>query len=193
VEAIPEEHCRFNVAKLKKILVHYKTLLKTLDAVMSTLHIIVPTLDDCEHLKKSIILLEKLWDHEDPDLGIKRLSKTVKAHLIFGHAYELFVKLKGFGDKNEEHIEKRHQIGKNLMDRVKRMRGGFAAQQKQGLKYRAIISDDKVKQCVDKVKKWASTKAKKKTIVTELEMKRERIEKRKCYVQRETNKRARLI
>ena len=45
--------------------------------------------------------------------------------VIFGHAYELFVKLKGFGDKNEEHIEKRHQIGKNLMDRVKRMKGGF--------------------------------------------------------------------
>ena len=91
VEAIPEERRRFNVAKLKKILVHYKTLFKTLDAVMSTLHIIVPTLDDCDYLKKSIILLEKLWDHEDPDLGIKRLSKTVKAHLIFGHAYELFV------------------------------------------------------------------------------------------------------
>lgn len=195
LQAIPEERRRFTVAKLKKVLDHYKTLLKTLDSVMATLHILVPTLDDCEHLKKSVILLEKLWDHEDPDLGIKRLSKTIKAHLIFGHAYEQFVKLKGFGDKNEEYIEKRHQIGKNLMDRTKRMKGGFVAQQKQGLKYRAIISDNKVKQCINKVHEWASTKAKKKkkTIVTELQLKRERMEKRKHYVETETNKRSRLI
>lgn len=190
---IPDENrhpSEWTMVKVQRTLNHYKDMLMTLDAVVSGMRNIHPTEDECANLKKAIEMLEHKWDFEDEELAITKLSKTPKAHAIFAHAFEQFVKFGGFGDKDEEFIEKRHQIGLKLDYMSKRMKQGFEQKQRQTMKYRSYLHNWKVQKCIEDVKKWSSTQSrfKKRTIAQKIEIKMEKAAKRKAFIDSENNR-----
>ena len=84
----------------------HKKLLIIQDSVFASLRMICPTKRELAEAKTNIGAMEKLWRS-------LKFSITPKAHLIFSHAHDdIMVRLGGIGDKNEDFIEKRHQVQK---------------------------------------------------------------------------------
>ena len=153
-----QQHALFtwNHDQLDKVIAHYRNIFKTIDAVMGGLRVIHPSEEEKSLLEKSIDSLNELWLYSDEELNIQTLSVTPKAHTLFSHIYPMFLRVNGFGDKDEEFIEKRHQEGKKLEDITKRMTSGFEAKIKSQRKYRTWISHPKVIHTIEQVNNHSS-------------------------------------
>ena len=111
------EECDITFDKLKKVLA-------IADVVFSGCNIIDPTVDEIADLEESIEYLEECWY----DAG---LSETPKAHLVFRHLVWDITQYKGLGDKQEQELERRHQLQKKWSYRLRGMRNSGKRLKKQ--------------------------------------------------------------
>ena len=91
------------------------------DHVYSHLRIIDPKEDELRRTKELIADMAKMWRH-------MKLPETHKAHLLFAHASKDQRILGGFGDKDEEWVEKLHQSQKIMSHLLQRQVGGYSKQ-----------------------------------------------------------------
>ena len=94
-------------AELTRVFPDYTNLFQVMDLSFSLLRIPAPTKDEIEEAKKTIFVLEQLWNKIE-------INITPKAHVMFTHAVEQFEMFGGIADKVEDFIEKAHQLGKKL-------------------------------------------------------------------------------
>ena len=100
--------CDVTFEKLTKVL-------EIADVVFSGCNLIAPTEEEISELEESIEYLEECWY----DAG---LSETPKAHLVFRHLIWDITQYKGLGDKQEQELERRHQLQKKWTNRLRCMR-----------------------------------------------------------------------
>ena len=90
--------------KIRTVFDKYKKMYLLPNQIYSLFRDVLPSEADLERLEKAIELCRVLW----MNLGI---SVTPKMHLLFdGESFAQYKRLKGIGDKEEDFLEKGHQL-----------------------------------------------------------------------------------
>ena len=106
-------HLRYLTVKEKFEII--AEVLEIADVVFSQCNILAPTDIELADLEDSISLFEAKWYKAC-------LPVTPKAHLTFKHLLVDIRKYNGLGDKQEQELERRHQIQKKWSNRLRNMR-----------------------------------------------------------------------
>ena len=110
-------------AKLEMKLKLYRETFQVLDAAFAGLRTIAPTRGELFGTKKAVKTLAWYW------LELN-LPETPKWHTFQDHSISDMLKFKGLGDKNDEWIEKWHQVMIKQRFLTNRMTGGYVRQSK---------------------------------------------------------------
>ena len=90
-------------------------VLEIADVVFAQCNILAPTENEIADLEDSIAILEEKWHSAC-------LPVTPKAHLTFRHLIIDVRRFNGLGDKQEQELERRHQIQKKWCNRLRNIR-----------------------------------------------------------------------
>jgi hypothetical protein len=123
----------------------FNRLLRVMDVVFATLRTPAPTSGEHVTAKESIGVFKELWC----GMGI---SITVKAHVLFDHAVDQFMKEGGVADRGEDFIEKHHQKVGRIDHLFSRMNGRcFEQSQMAALKRMHLQDHPIIKEQIQKV------------------------------------------
>ena len=146
----------------------FQDLLVAQDAMYSSLRVLNPSKAEIKEAKERVKVFKKLWQQA-------KLPVTPKVHLVCCHAVSEMERIGGYGDKNDEPVEKYHQIQKKLDHRLYRMVPGkarFEAQQR----YEARANNGEVKS--QRTKMYRESSYKKKRSRSELKSVLKKVAKR---------------
>ena len=125
---IPANHPD-SVAELKSVFKQYEDALLIADITFSNLNIVAPTNAEMKETEESVRRLGMVWKK------VSGVTHTTKVHSLMEHACDCQRRFGGIGDKTEQGIEKRHQIQKQMCNRLIRFGGNFEDRMKKQLEY----------------------------------------------------------
>ena len=135
-----DDSCSVTSEDADKTVELYSDMLKVMNAMFNHARIIAPTCAEVKRVKRSQNLYKKL----QAEIG---LPETPKSHTNITHLVEQILKYGGLGDKNEEWLEKLHQLWKKMMYLTQRMTSGWKSQMETAHNYIWRDSNPFVQEC----------------------------------------------
>ena len=135
-----DDSCSITSEDVDKKCELYHDILKVMDAMFNHVRIISPTCKEVKRVKRAQNLYKKL----QADIG---LPETPKSHTNVAHLVEQILKYNGLGDKNEEWLEKLHQLWKKMMYLTQCMTSGWKNRMETSHNYMWRDSNPFVQEC----------------------------------------------
>ena len=127
---------------------HFENLTQVLemaDVVFAGCNVLDPTEEEIKELERNIAILENRWRKA-------KLAVTPKAHLTFTHLIGDVRLYRGLADKQEQELERRHQLQKKWSNRLRNIRLTNKRLEKQ-FKYEWRLSHPRVERIIYEVSK----------------------------------------